>query len=508
MDNNSRIAKNSIYLSIRMIIVTLITIYTTRLLLEGLGIEDYGIYNVTIGVITLCSFLRPAMANGIQRFYNFEIGRKDFQKARQVFNTGLQIQLLVTIIIVILCETAGLWYMYHKLVVSPERFDAAIIVFQISVLAFVLSMIEVPFMAAVMGHERMDFFALVSVLDAVLKLGIAFSLQFSSSDHLILYGVLLMGVEILNLILYVYYSIKNFEEIRVSRVISKPLFRPMLSFSGWNLLEKIARLGKDQGLNVILNFYFGPIVNAARGVVNQVSYAFTGLVDSAITASRPQAIQAYAAGDTQRTLNMMFTLSKFTILMLYLLVYPIFLEAPYILNLWLGDNIPKYTLPFLNVTLLTIMIDKLSTPVNLVVHASGKMKLMNIVSGILNLIVIPIALLALISGMGAVDVYWIVFVMTVFSQSAYMVVLKKIVNYSIVQYLRNVVVNCFLVMAASCVFPLIAHVAFQESFIRLLIVILTSIVCGLIAVYLLGLNSKEKKLCNSMIHSCINKLKR
>ena len=211
MSSNSRIAKNSIYLSLRMIIVILITIYTTRLLLEGLGIEDYGIYNVTIGVITLCSFLRPAMANGIQRFYNFEIGRKDFQKARQVFNTGLQIQLLVTLIIILFCETAGLWYMYHKLVVSPERFDAAVIVFQISVFSFVLSMIEVPFMAAVMGHERMDFFALVSILDAILKLGIAFMLKFSTADHLILYGFLLMGVELLNLILYAYYSIRNFQ---------------------------------------------------------------------------------------------------------------------------------------------------------------------------------------------------------------------------------------------------------------------------------------------------------
>ena len=246
-------------------------------------------------------------------------------------------------------------------------------------------MIEVPFMAAVMGHEKMDFFAFISILDAVLKLGIAFLLSFSDIDHLVLYGFLLLVVEFLNLFLYVCYSVKNFNEIRISRKVHKELFVPMLSFSGWNLLDKIARVGKDQGVNLILNFYFGPIVNAARGIVNQVSYAFTGLIDSAITASRPQAIQSYAAGNAQRTIKMMISLSKFTVLFLYLLVYPIYLESDYILHIWLGNNIPNYTIPFLNITLLIIVADKLSTSSNLVVHASGKMKKYNIVSGVIHI---------------------------------------------------------------------------------------------------------------------------
>lgn len=489
-----------------MIIVTLITIYTTRLLLEGLGIEDYGIYNVTIGIITLCSFLRPAMANGIQRFYNYEIGKKDFQKARQVFNTGLQIQLLVTIIIVFLCETAGLWYMCHKLVVSPERFDAAIIVFQISVLAFIISMIEVPFMAAVMGHEKMDFFAFISILDAVLKLGIAFLLSFSDIDHLVLYGFLLLVVEFLNLFLYVCYSVKNFNEIRISRKVHKELFVPMLSFSGWNLLDKIARVGKDQGVNLILNFYFGPIVNAARGIVNQVSYAFTGLIDSAITASRPQAIQSYAAGNAQRTIKMMISLSKFTVLFLYLLVYPIYLESDYILHIWLGNNIPNYTIPFLNITLLIIVADKLSTSSNLVVHASGKMKKYNIVSGVMNLLVVPAVLLGLISGMDVVTTYWIVLVFTIITQTMYMYVLKSIVSFSLREYFYEVVCRSVIVVVVSFVFPYFIHSIVPEGFIRLLLVVVsTFIFCG-VAVLFFGLTLKEKELCFSLIKDFRNKI--
>lgn len=488
-----------------MVIVTLITIYTTRLLLEGLGIDDYGIYNVTIGIISLCSFLKPAMANGIQRFYNFEIGKNNYEGAKQVFNTGLQIQLILIIFIVLLCETVGLWYMNNKLIVPPDRIDASLIVYHIAVASFVLTMLEVPFMAAVMGHEKMDFYALISVLDAVLKLGISLSLRFVCSDHLVFYAVLLFAVELINLLLYGLYCAKNFKEIRISKKVSSDLFKPMLSFSGWNLLEKISRLGKDQGINIMLNFFFGPVVNAARGVVNQVSYAFTGLIDSANTAARPQAIQSYASGNQARTLSIMFTMSKFTIILLYVLIFPILLEASYILNLWLGDNVPSYTLPFLNVALLTIIVDKLSTPLNFVVHATGKMKNYNMVSGLLNFIVLPLALVVLVAGMDAVAVYWLVFICTIITQVIYLLVLKKIIDYSISKYLKDVVVSSLLVMIASCFVPYICHLYLPEGFVRLSVVFVASLVAGGFASYFIGLSKAEKNICDNLLYSLLHK---
>ena len=505
MNDNSRIAKNTIFLSLRMVVVMIITIFTTRLLLEGLGVEDYGVYNVTIGIVSLCSFLQPAMANGIQRFFNFEIGKNDLERAKNVFNTGIQIQLIVSLVVVFLCETIGLWYVMNKLVVAPDRYTATMIIYQLSIVSLVLNMMLVPYMAAIMGHEKMDFFALISVLDAVLKLGIAFLLRFSSSDHLILYGILLLGVTVFNFFAYAYYSIRKFPEIRLHRRVSKDLFKPMLSFSGWNLLEKFARLGKDQGINMALNYFFGPVVNAARGVVGQVTYAFGSLVDSTVTASRPQSIQSYARGEHQRTLHIMFSLSKFTLLMLYVVIFPIYLELPLVLHLWLGDNIPDFTLPLLKIALITIIVDKLAAPISVVVHATGEMKFFNLASGIMNIAVIPISIIALLQGVDAVAVYWIIFVMTVLTQAVLIIALRRLIVFSIPSYLVNVVLRSIMVFAVSFWIPLLLHNIMSDGFLRLLVVLISSLLFCSIAAFLLGLDTSEKEVCKSFINKVIRK---
>lgn len=500
MNDNSRIAKNTIFLSLRMVVVMIITIFTTRLLLEGLGVEDYGVYNVTIGIVSLCSFLQPAMANGIQRFFNFEIGKNDLNRAKNVFNTGIQIQLIISIFIIVICETIGLWYVMNKLVVAPDRYTATMIIYQISIVSLVLNMMQVPYMAAIMGHEKMDFFALISVLDAVFKLGIAYSLRFASSDHLILYGELLLGVTIFNFFAYVIYSVKQFPEIRLHRRVNKDLFKPMLSFSGWNLLEKFARIGKDQGLNIALNFFFGPVVNAARGVVGQVTYAFGSLVDSTVTASRPQSIQSYARGEYQRTLHILFSLSKFTLLMLYVVIFPVYLELPYVLHLWLGENIPEYTLPLLNIALITIVVDKLAAPISVVVHATGNMKLFNLASGFMNIAVIPISVIALLQDADVVFVYRIIFAMTVLTQVVLVLALRNLIIFSVCSYVLNVVLRSMLVVLVSFWIPWLIHTVMNEGFARLVVVLFASFLFCSIAAYMIGLDASEKAVCKSFIN--------
>lgn len=507
MNNNATIAKNTLLLGVRMVIVTIITIFTTRLLLDGLGVEDYGVYNVTVGIVSLCSFLTPAMANGVQRFFNFEIGKHDVERAKNVFNTGLRIQIGVALVVIVICETIGLWYVFNKLVVPEGRFTATLIVYQISIAALVISLLQVPYMAAVMGHEKMDFYALISTFDAVLKLCIAFSLKFSLFDNLVLYSILLLCVSIFDLVVYIWYTTKKFPEIRVLRRISPEHLKPMLSFSGWNLLEKFARIGKDQGLNLMLNFYFGPTVNAARGVVNQISYAFTGLIDSTITASRPQSIQAYARGEVQRTMNIMFSISKFTLLFLFALILPVYLEAPYILHIWLGEKIPELTLPLLNVTLITIIVDKLSAPLSVVVHATGKMKVYNLVSGIFNLAVLPVSLFALMRGASAVTVYWIVFIISIITHCAFLFTLKKLVEYSIRCYIYDVVLRSLIVVTLTSFLPYYIHIIMNEGFIRLLFVLITSITVCVLVSYILGLNKSEKILCMNLITSFFSKIR-
>lgn len=503
MNDNSRIAKNTIFLSLRMVVVMAITIFTTRLLLEGLGVEDYGVYNVTIGIVSLCSFLQPAMANGIQRFFNFEIGKKDLARAKNVFNTGIQIQLIISLVIIIICETIGLWYVMNKLVVAQDRYIATMIIYQISIVSIVINMMQVPYMAAIMGHEKMDFFALISVLDAFFKLGIAYLLRFSSSDHLILYGILLLGVTIFNFWAYAYYSVRKFPEIRLHRKVNKELFKPMLSFSGWNLLEKFARLGKDQGINIALNYFFGPVINAARGVVGQVTYAFGSLVDSTVTASRPQSIQSYARGEYQRTLHIMFSLSKFTLLMLYVVIFPIYLELPYVLHLWLGENVPEFTLPLLNIALITIVVDKLAAPISVVVHATGKMKFFNLASGIMNIAVIPISVIALIQGADAVFVYRIILVMTILTQIVLVLALRKLIEFSVSSYISNVVLRSILVVLVSFWIPWLLYSVMDEGFVRLVVVLFASFFFCSITAYLIGLDASERAVCKSFINKII-----
>lgn len=505
MNNNSKIAKNTIFLSLRMVVVMVITIFTTRLLLEGLGVEDYGVYNVTIGIVSLCSFLQPAMANGIQRFFNFEIGKNDLERAKNVFNTGIQIQIIISLVIFIICETIGLWYVKNELVVAPDRYTATMVIYQIAIASLVINMIQIPYMAAIMGHEKMDFFALISILDAVFKFGIAYLLRFASSDHLVLYGILLLGVTIFNFLAYAYYSSRKFPEIRLHRKVNKDLFKPMLSFSGWNLLEKFARIGKDQGINIALNYYFGPVVNAARGVVGQVTYAFGSLVDSTVTASRPQSIQSYARGEYQRTLHIMFSLSKFTLLMLYVVIYPVYLELPYVLHLWLGENIPEFTLPLLNIALITIVVDKLAAPISVVVHATGKMKFFNLASGIMNIAVIPISVIALLQGADAVSVYLIILVMTVLTQIVLVLALRKIVEFSISSYITNVVLRSILVVLVSFWIPCLLYSAMNEGLARLVVVLFTSCLFCSIAAYFIGLDASERAVCKSFINIKIKK---
>ena len=262
---NEKIALNTILLSVRMVFVLFLSLYTTRITLDVLGIDDFGIYNVVGGFVSMFVFLNTSMSNGIQRFFNFELGRNGIKGAQKVYITSLIIQLILLFVLILLTETFGLWYLYNKMVIPQERFWAALWVFQLSVLSFVFVIMQVPYNAAIMAHEKMNFYAFIGVLDAILKLAIVFLIPYANSDALILYAALLAAISLLNFLLVFFYSRKHFEEIRILPLFDKLLFKSMLSFSGWNIFGTFSNMMREQGLNVILNLFLGPIVNAARG---------------------------------------------------------------------------------------------------------------------------------------------------------------------------------------------------------------------------------------------------
>ncbi len=482
-----------------MVFVLLLGFYTTRVTLKALGVDDFGIYNVVCGFVSMFTFLNTSMSNGIQRFFNFELGKNGIDGARRVYVTSLVVQLLLLLLIVLLTETLGLWYLHNKMVIPPERLVAAQWIFQISVISFVLIIMQVPFNAAIMAHEHMNFYAFIGVLDAILKLVIVILIPFADVDRLVLYGFLLMLISLLNFVLAFVYARSHFVEIRIRPLFNKGLFRSMLSFSGWNIFGSFSGMMREQGLNMILNLFFGPVVNAARGVAYQVISGLQGFVVNVSTAIRPQMVQSYAQGNSARTINLMFSLSKFSISVLYIIAYPVLLEINYVLDLWLGGDVPDYTASFVVIVILITFLNNMNASLSAVVHATGKMCKYQVVSSFITLSSLPVAYYSLKLGCSPNSVFWISLIFTFFMQIASLLILRSIVFFSLSKYVRKVILPFIFFVSISFPVPLIPHYIMCDGFLRLFVVSAVSISTSLLLFYLVGLDSKEKILVNSFL---------
>ena len=332
---NKRVAKNTLFLYFRMILIMLVTLYTSRVVLAELGIKDYGIYNVVGGVVMMFSFLNNCMSSATQRFMTFELGKGDMQKLRNVFAASLNIHIFIALIIVILAETIGLWFVNEKLVISHDRIFAANWVYQFSILTFCVNIIQVPYNAVLIAHEKMSIYAYISILEVLLKLGIVYLLAIVSSDKLIVYGMLVFIVQLIIRCIYQAYCKRHYEESKFKLFWNKYLYKQMSSFAGWNLFGSVAWLLRDQGLNIVLNLFFGPAINAARGIASQVSNAVIGFISNFQVALNPQITKNYATGHILEMEKLSYMGIKFSFLLLFIMVFPICLNIDYILHLWL-----------------------------------------------------------------------------------------------------------------------------------------------------------------------------
>lgn len=494
--NNKTIARNTFLLTIRMVIVLGITMYITRVLLQLLGMVDFGVFNVVCGFVSMFAFLNSAMTNGIQRFYNFELGRNGTIGARKVFNSSLVIQALVAVVILLLTETIGLWYLHNKMVIPAGRISAAEWIYQFSILSFVFVIFQAPYSAAVLAHEKMDFYAVVNIVDTILKLCIVLLLMKTGGDSLVLYGGLLSAISFFDLVLYYIYANRKFEEVIFDRQhFERSLFKSMLSFSGWNVFGSIAGILRDQGLNLVLNFFCGPIANAAAGIATQVNGGVQSFVSNLTIAVRPQVIQSFAQGNIDRTMSLTFSISKVSCLALLLVAYPIVFEINYILKVWLGtDNVPINTPEFVTIIIIISFISTLNQSVSAVVHASGKMRLYQINGGIFALLSVVVAYIALDNGGAPVLVYFSSLFCMIVSQFCSLVILKNIVQYRIADYVSKVVLP--LVMVAICMLPtyILANILMEECFLRLFLVFCLSFIVGPVSIYFVAFNNKEKEI--------------
>lgn len=482
-----------------MILVLMVSLITTRIVLKVLGVVDYGIFNVVAGFVSMFAFLNTSMSNGIQRFYNFRLGANDESSIKDVYNTALQIQGLLAIIIFILLETIGVWYMNTQMVIPFERMDTAMWVFQFSVLSMMFVILQIPYSAAIMAYERMDYYAYVSIFDVVSKLLIAFMLMKTSHDRLFLYGLLNLVVSAISFILYLTYSLSHFKYLQFKNKYYKEYFTPMLSFSGWNIFGSFAYMIKGQGLNMLLNIFFGPAVNAARGVSNMIMSAIQGFQGNIVVAFRPQLVKSYSAGDHIRVKNLFYSLSKVSFLMLAMLSIPVIMELDYILKLWLGEVVPAYTKSFTILVLVNMLISSLNTPVSQVVHATGKMRNYQIATSIVICGILPVSWILLKMGFNPNSVYVSSLLMTILNQIICNIYLRKIFPYSLLEYFKQVIIPCLLFVILAIVMPLAIVLLYSSSFIRLFFVGLSSVISSCIIAYIFVLNQSEKSIVLNLI---------
>lgn len=497
-ENNKRIAKNTLLLYIRMLFMMAVSLYTSRVVLNVLGIEDFGIYNVVGGIVTMFVFINSAMSSSTQRYITFELGKKDFNQLSKVFNTSISIHAFISFIIFILAETIGLWFLYNKMTIPLERMDAALWVYQGTIISTIVLIMSVPYNAIIIAHEKMSAFAYISVLEVILKLLIVYLLQIGNFDKLKLYAVLMLIVQLIIRFIYANYCKRHFQETKFAICKDWKLFKSMLSFAGWNLWGNCAAISFTQGINILLNIFFGPSINAARGVAVQVQGAVTQFSYNFQTALNPQITKSYATGDLTYMHKLIFKSSKFTFFLLMILSMPIILETETILNIWL-NNVPKHTINFLRIILCITIIDATANPLMISAAATGKVKRYQSVVGGILLTILPISYITLKLGGNPESVFIVHLSFCIIAFIARLLIIGPLVKLQFIQYFRTVIIKCLTVCIVALILPISIKLFINSSFLSSLIICIISVISMLFSIYYIGLEDNERSYIKDKI---------
>lgn len=492
-ENSRRIAKNTVCLYFRMLIGMFVSLYTSRVVLNALGVEDYGIYNVVGGFVAMFSLVSSALTSSIGRFLTYALGTGDKQNLKDVFATSLLIQLVLSALIILLCETVGLWFLHTKMTIPAERMGAASIVFQASVLSFVLNLLYCPYYGAIIAHEKMNIFAIFGIISIIAKFGIALFIAYApfGFDRLVVYAFLILGITLLMELVYIVYCYRHFEESRVMPYFHKATWKEMSGFAGWNAIGCTAGLLKDQGVNVLLNMFFGPVVNAARGIAISVIGAVGGMTNNFMTALNPQITKSYAAGDKSYCFMLVERGSRFGFYISLFFVIPIFVEAPFILKLWLGEY-PDFSVVFTRLTLVLSLIDVLSiTLINLQLSV-GKIRNYQIAVGLVLLLNFPLSYLSLKLGAPPTSVYVVAIVISAICLVVRLYFLKSMTGLDVRRYFTSVCSNVVLVTIISSLLPAIFYITIENELLRFFSVGLASVFSVSSSVLYIGCSESER----------------
>lgn len=490
--SNKRIAKNTAFLYARMLVVMVVTFYTSRVILQVLGASDYGVYSVVGGIVTIMQFLNGALSASTSRFLTFELGKGDKIQLKNTFAASLNLHICVALLVLLMGETIGLWFLYEKLIIPDGRMTAAFWVLQFSIVTTMVSFTQVPYNASLIAHENMSIYAYVGLYEAFSKLAIVYLIAISQIDRLIFYAFLIMLNTVLIQLFYRIYTKNKYEECRFSLVKDRTLYKKILSYSGWDLFGGLAVVCQSQGINIVLNLFFGPIVNAARAIATQVQTAVKMFTTNFLTAARPQVVKSYAEGDKEGMFELTLSSAKYAYIMMLALILPICFEIDFILKIWLGDNIPDNSSVFIILIMITCLVEAFHSASLMAYHAIGKIKLGNIVGGTLMIMALPISYFVLKMGAPAYSAFIVIFVVNSLQMLWGWIIIHRYETYSYNRLFKEVFLPSIIITLLSLVAPTIIHYYIYEGWLRLIILLLTTETVIAIASYYIALDKKTR----------------
>lgn len=506
------VAKNSIFMAFRMVLVVIVGLYTSRVILDKLGVEDFGIYNVVWSVVVFFSFLQNALTNATYRFLAYDLGQidannNDNSKLRQTFSMSINVHLILGAIIFFLCETIGLWVVNYKLVIPVDRMYAANLSYQFAVFCFVLNIIKTPYNSLIIVHEKMSFYAYTSVLEAVMKLVIVYLLSMATFDKLIFYSFLIFVLTFVLFVWYMSHCKKHFEESSYMLYWNRDTAKSMVQYSGWSLLVNGVDVGVNQSAVYFFNVFFGVVVNAAYGIANQVSSHLNQFLNSFASAFNPQIIKSYSSGDRSYFMNLVYSSSKFSFYILFFISMPIILNIDYVLSVWLKD-VPEGSTILVIMLMLYSFIDAYSAPLWISVHATGNLRTHQILMASIKILNIPLAYILLCQGAPA----WVVlaikaglnFICSIV-RPMYMV---KLIKLDFKHYMKNVFFVVYLIAGLSVPIPIFLSSYCETGIYRFIVTTFSFVIIFSLVVYFIGLTDREKMVAKDLLLNKLIKFKK
>lgn len=501
--NNTRIAKNTLFLYFRMIFIMLVSLYTSRIVLAALGVESFGVYNVVGGVVASLSFLNSSLGTSTQRFLNYEMGLRDGANLSKIFSNAVNAHYIIGFVTVLLLETVGLWFVLNKLQIPESNLRAAFWVYQASIASVFITIICTPYNAAIIAHEKMNVFAYFSILECLLKLGVVYLLLILPFDRLLVYGLLLLGVTVVMQMIYVLYGMKKFDECRYHWDWDKPLLKKMFSFTGWMFFGCITDMLSGQGINMLINMFFGPVFNASRAIAYQVFNAVHSFLTNFMTAVKPQIVKSYAANNKDYAFKLVFSSTKLSFYLLFFLTMPLFLHMDLVLKLWLKD-VPEMAVLFTRLVLVDLWVRAIYTPMAQINQASGKIRNYQLAISIIFLLIFVVTLVLFEFGKPVYYAFIVSVVMNLIGIFARLIIVKRENGFPVIAFMKKSVLPLIPIAIVTFLIPYMLLVNLNDSIPNIIVSTLAGEIALFVLIWLIGLNKQEKEF----IVSKVSKLRR